>query len=43
MPPFLTLQKSWRGGDFINEVVTEAYLNADKKLLVQQGFLGLGE
>lgn len=34
---------AWQGGNAPEAAITDAYLAADKQLLVSKGFLGLGE
>eukprot|EP00878_Enallax_costatus_P003009 GHUV01003207.1.p1 GENE.GHUV01003207.1~~GHUV01003207.1.p1 ORF type:complete len:401 (+),score=115.71 GHUV01003207.1:173-1204(+) len=40
---FSEVAKHWRGGAAPEASLTEAYLQADKQLLVSKGFMGLGE
>lgn len=41
---FDEVAKSWKNGAFVKEATTEAYLQADKKLLTPKGgFMGMGE
>ncbi|GAX74134.1 hypothetical protein CEUSTIGMA_g1583.t1 [Chlamydomonas eustigma] len=40
---FPIIQARWRGGREIEDVITEAYLQADKTLLAPTGFMGMGE
>eukprot|EP00884_Botryococcus_braunii_P018207 jgi/Botrbrau1/506/Bobra.110_2s0136.1 len=37
------LDKNWKGGESPEEAVTEAFLQADRKLMAPTGFAGMGE
>jgi hypothetical protein len=40
---FGVVQKTWMNGQQPEYRITEAYLEADKQLLVNKGFMGMGE